>query len=68
MWFRMEDNTRECTCGGAAEQWVVLAGAKRLVQTYICPTCHAQLADYVSRQPVMVRQGEDAGDEDELVI
>ena len=54
MWYRMEGNTRKCTCGGVAEQWLVLAGAKRIVQTYICPTCHPQLADYVSRQPVIV--------------
>jgi len=66
MWFRMEDNTRECTCGGLAEQWLVLGGAKPIVQTYVCPTCHARLADYVSRQPSFIRQSENDGDADEV--
>ena len=67
MWYRMEGNTRECTCGGVAEQWLVLAGAKPLVQTYICLTCHPQLADYVNGQPSIARQRENAGGADELV-
>ncbi len=66
MWYRMEGNTRKCTCGGVAEQWLVLAGAKRIVQTYICPTCHPQLADYVSRQPSIARQSKNAGGGDEV--
>ncbi len=63
----MEGNTRNCTCAGVAEQWLVLAGAKRIVQTYICPTCHPQLADYVSRQTSFIRQRENAGGADEVV-
>ncbi len=53
--------------GPVAEEWVVLARAKPPAQTYICPTCHARLADYVNRRPSIARQSENAGGVDEVV-
>jgi hypothetical protein len=67
MWYRMEGNTRKCTCGGVAEQWLVLGRTKPIVQTYICPTCHPELADYVSRQPSIARQSKNVGGVNEVV-
>jgi hypothetical protein len=61
MWYRIEANTKKCDCGGTAELWVLLAGAKPLNQAFICTTCHPQLADYMSRQSSTARPRESAG-------
>lgn len=67
MWYRMEGNTRKCTCGGVANEWARFAGAKPFIRVSICPTCHPQLEDYVSRQPSIHRQHERVGDGDQTV-
>lgn len=56
MWYKVEGNFEKCTCGGVAEKWVLFGRVKVLNQTYICSTCHPQLADYVNRQLQVVRQ------------
>ncbi len=60
MWYRIENQSKSCACGGVAGKWVLLAGGKRLAVVTFCPLCHPQLAALVERSPSLVPQGKGA--------
>ncbi len=65
MWYKIEENAKECPCGGMAERWILLAGAKRIATLTFCPLCHPRLRNLVNRPSPIAPQhesGEGAGE------
>lgn len=66
MWCKIEENAKECPCGGMGENWALLAEGKRIATVTFCPLCHPQVAHMVNRPLPIAAQREDGGGAGEM--